>query len=143
MSSMMGNMPVTTQNPMVLYFGALFIILIVIVLISIIGLVYFAVFPAIKTIKPAISVANENPTLQSTTTPYASVVKTLTDEERRIIEVLKAHDGKYLQKYLRKEAELSRLKTHRILARLAARGIVKLERFGNTNQVILADWLRE
>ncbi|MGB9841175.1 MAG: helix-turn-helix transcriptional regulator [Candidatus Bathyarchaeales archaeon] len=143
MSGMMSGTPVTTQNPVVLYFGALFVILIVIILISIIGLVYFAAFPAIKTATPAVSVTAENPALQSTITPYASVVKTLTDEERKVIEVLKAHDGKYLQKYLRKETGLSRLKTHRILVRLAERGIVKLERFGNTNQVVLAEWLRD
>ncbi|MGB9914146.1 MAG: helix-turn-helix transcriptional regulator [Candidatus Bathyarchaeales archaeon] len=143
MSSMMGGTPVTTQNPAVLYFGALFVILIVLIIISIAGLVYFAAFPAIKTATPSVSVATENPVLQNTITPYASVIKTLTDEERRIIEVLKVHDGKYLQKYLRKEAGLSRLKTHRILVRLAERGIVKLEKFGNTNQVVLAEWLRD
>ncbi|MCW4008065.1 MAG: hypothetical protein NWF09_05180 [Candidatus Bathyarchaeota archaeon] len=142
MSGMMGGAPVTTQNPAVLYFGALFVILIVIIIISIVGLVYFA-FPAIKTATPSVSVATENPALQGTITPYDSVIKTLTDEERKVIEVLKAHDGKYLQKYLRKEAGLSRLKTHRILVRLAERGIVKLEKFGNTNQVVLADWLRD
>jgi uncharacterized membrane protein len=80
---------------------------------------------------------------QSQCTPLESVVKTLTDEERRIIEVLKVHDGKYLQKYIRKEAGLSRLKTHRIIARFAERGLVTLEKAGNTNQVSLASWLKQ
>jgi uncharacterized membrane protein len=70
-------------------------------------------------------------------------VKTLTDEERSVIQVLTVHDGKYLQKYIRKEAGLSRLKTHRILARLADRGIVSLKKTGNTNQVELSDWLQK
>jgi uncharacterized membrane protein len=48
-----------------------------------------------------------------------------------------------LQKYIRKEAGLSRLKTHRILARLAVRGIVTLNKFGNTNEVQLTDWLKK
>jgi uncharacterized membrane protein len=47
-----------------------------------------------------------------------------------------------LQKYIRNESGLSRLKTHRIVARLAERGIVTLEKMGNTNQVLLADWLK-
>jgi len=67
----------------------------------------------------------------------------VTDEERRVIQVLKVHDGKYLQKYIRKEAGLSRLKTHRILARFAERGLLTLEKTGNTNQVSLASWLKQ
>jgi len=38
---------------------------------------------------------------------------------------------------------LSRLQTHRVVARLAERGIVTLEKTGNTNQVLLADWLNK
>jgi uncharacterized membrane protein len=75
-------------------------------------------------------------------TPLESIVKTLSDEERKVIEVLHSHDGKYLQKYIRSEAGLSRLQTHRIVARLSERGIVTLEKTGNTNQVLLADWLK-
>ena len=70
-------------------------------------------------------------------------MKTLSNEERKVIEVLNAHDGKYLQKYIRNEAGLSRLQTHRIVARLAERGIVTLEKTGNLNQVLLADWLKK
>ena len=42
----------------------------------------------------------------------------------------------------RDEAKLSRLKTHRILARFAERGIVTLKKIGNTNEVTIAEWLR-
>ena len=70
-----------------------------------------------------------------------SVFKTLNEDERKVLEVLKSHEGRYLQKYIRKEAGLSRLKTHRVLARLAERGIVTLEKTGNTNEVHIADWL--
>jgi uncharacterized membrane protein len=74
---------------------------------------------------------------------YESVSKTLTEDERKIIEVLNSHGGKYLQKYIKSETGLSRLKTHRIIARLAERGIVTLEKTGNTNQVYLANWLNQ
>jgi uncharacterized membrane protein len=53
------------------------------------------------------------------------------------------HQGKYLQKYIKAETGLNRLQTHRILARLADRGIVSLEKTGNTNEVKLADWLNQ
>ena len=82
-------------------------------------------------------------TLENPCTPYESVIMTLSDDERKVIAVLSAHDGKYLQKYVRSETGLSRLKTHRIVARLAERGIVTLEKTGNTNQVLLADWLEK
>ena len=74
---------------------------------------------------------------------YESVSKTLTEDERKIINVLNSHNGKYLQKYIRNETGLSRLQTHRIIARLADRGILTLEKTGNTNQVFLADWLKQ
>jgi len=57
--------------------------------------------------------------------------------------VLKKQDGKYLQKYIRTETGLSRLKTHRVIARFAERGMVTLEKVGNTNEVRLVDWLKK
>lgn len=79
---------------------------------------------------------------QNATTPYTSVSKTLTSEERKVLDVLVSHNGKYLQKYIRAETGLSRLKTHRIVSRLAERGIITLERSGNTNEVHLSSWLQ-
>lgn len=79
---------------------------------------------------------------QSVITPYASVYKTLTSEERKVLDIIVSHDGKYLQKYIRSEAGLSRLKTHRIVTRLAERGIVTLKKSGNTNEVHLSNWIQ-
>lgn len=75
--------------------------------------------------------------------PYESVSKTLMPEERRVLNVLTAHQGKYLQKYIRREAGLSRLKTHRIIARFAERGIVSVKKSGNTNEIFLSEWLKD
>ncbi|NWG09241.1 MAG: hypothetical protein HXX80_02845 [Nitrososphaerales archaeon] len=73
---------------------------------------------------------------------YDAVIKTLKPDERQVLEVLKSHNGTYLQKWIRKEAGLSRLKTHRIVARLVERGIVTVRVYGNTNEVTLSSWLR-
>jgi hypothetical protein len=73
---------------------------------------------------------------------YDAVMKTLKPDERQVLEVLKSHNGTYLQKLIKKEAGLSRLKTHRIIARLAERGIVTVRAYGNTNEVTLSNWLR-
>lgn len=152
MSGMMGQtgtsgVPSTyVQNPVPAYFGAVFVVLVGVTVVGVGGLAYYLAFPEIrtkaetKTVDSVVKYAVEQPA-QSPVTPYASVMKTLTDEERKVVEVLAAHDGRYLQKYIRKETGLSRLKTHRIVARLAERGIVSLEKTGNTNQVFLANWL--
>ena len=138
MGGMMGTSDITVQNPATPYFTVMFMVLISVVIVSAGGLVYFLMFPELKTTSQAkraeqVSVQNS--------TAYEAIVKTLTDEERKVIQVLKTHNGKYLQKYIRKEAGLSRLKTHRILARLADRDIVALKKSGNTNEVQLSAWL--
>ena len=150
MGGMMGQTGTSgVQNPVPAYFGIAFAVLVGVTVVGVGGLAYYLAFPEIRTgalaktaATPIVKNAVEQP-VQGAVTPYASVVKTLTSEERRVIEVLAAHDGKYLQKYIRKEAGLSRLKTHRIVARLAERGIVSLEKTGNTNQVFLANWLKQ
>ncbi len=60
-----------------------------------------------------------------------------------MVSVLDAHGGSYLQKYITKESGLSRLKTHRVVAALSERGIVIVEKHGNTNQVSLVKWFHE
>ena len=136
MSSMMGG-SAQVQNPALPFFNVAFVVLVGVAIVGVGGLVYFLAFPEIK------ATGAEQVVAQNGTSAYAAIVKTLTDEERKVIQVLTAHEGKYLQKYIRKEAGLSRLKTHRILARLADRGIVTLKKNGNTNEVQLSEWLHE
>jgi hypothetical protein len=69
------------------------------------------------------------------------LMKTSKQDEKKILEVLASHDGVYLQKLIAKESGLSKLQSHRIIARLEERGIVKVVESGNTNQVSLAKWL--
>lgn len=105
------------------------------ILSSVVGIIYFLVLPEIKEYyTPGNGNGKEN---------TAMVMKTLKPEERSIVNVLDAHGGTYLQKYITKEAGLSRLKTHRTVAALSERGIVQVEKHGNTNQVMLAKWFHE
>jgi uncharacterized membrane protein len=105
------------------------------ILASVTGIIYFLVLPEIKEYyAPGNNNGKEN---------TAMVLKTLRPEERSIVNVLDAHGGTYLQKYITKEAGLSRLKTHRLVATLSERGIVQVEKHGNTNQVSLAKWFHE
>ena len=149
-----GNGGTVVQNPALPYFGVVFIVMVVVAVVGVVGTAYYVVHPEIRAgATPVIceNVPQRNAVVQETKeeqkqeacTPLESVVKTLTEDERKVIDVLSAHDGKYLQKYIRGEAGLSRLQTHRVVARLAERGIVTLEKTGNTNQVLLADWLNK
>jgi len=103
-----------------------------IVLVSMVGIIYFLVLPEMKNYvagngKDTISV----------------VLRTLKPEERNVVNVLYAHQGTYLQKFITKETGLSRLKTHRVVAALSERGIVHVERRGNTNEVTLVKWFHD
>jgi len=105
------------------------------VLASVVGVIYFLVLPEMKNYY-----APDNGNGKENT---AMVMKTLKPEERSIINVLDVHGGTYLQKYITKEAGLSRLKTHRVVAALSERRIVQVEKYGNTNQVRLAKWFHD
>jgi uncharacterized membrane protein len=102
------------------------------VLASVVGVIYFLVLPEMKNYVSG----NGKDTI-------AVVLRTLKPEERKVVSVLDAHGGTYLQKFITKEAGLSRLKTHRVVAALSERGIVHVEKRGNTNEVSLAKWFLE
>ncbi len=132
------------QNAAAPYFGVAFAVLVGVAVVGVGGLIYFFAFPEIRTsrvgVQPFLKSTEQSP--ENSVSAYDSVVKTLSSDERKVVEVLTAHGGKYLQKYIRKEAGLSRLQTHRVVARLAERGIVTLEKTGNTNRVLLENWLK-
>ena len=102
------------------------------VLASMVGVIYFLVLPEMKNYGSS----NGRDTI-------SVVLRTLKPEERKIVGVLDAHGGTYLQKFITKEADLSRLKTHRIIAALSERGIVHVEKRGNTNEVSLVKWFHD
>jgi uncharacterized membrane protein len=133
----------TTANVWLPTFGIIFALIIVLIVASIVGVAYYLLYPQIRIgTAPTTTVVVSNSAVNNGNA-YDSVAKTLTMDERKIVEVLNAHNGVYLQKYIKSETGLSRLKTHRIIARLAERGIVSIEKVGNTNQVFLAKWLNQ
>lgn len=139
MGGMMGGSG-QVSDPNLFYFGILFVVVVGIVIVSLGGLVYFFMLPEIKTNTQMLQIKPDPNS--GTSSSFESVLKTLNEDEQKVLMVLKNHDGKYLQKYIRNEAKLSRLKTHRILARFSERGIVTLQKTGNTNEVTIAEWLQ-
>jgi hypothetical protein len=146
-----GNAASTTS-----YFWIIPAALIGVAVIGGIGLAFYLVVPEIKTVKETSlaaksELASVNPASVAATTtnvpevgadPYELISRTMTADEKKVMDVLASHHGKYLQKYIRSEIGLSRLKTHRIVARLADREIVTVKQVGNTNEVVVSDWLR-
>jgi uncharacterized membrane protein len=99
---------------------------------------YALVFPELSEKKP-----EEKPSMPVIEKESAldAVLRVLNDDERKVVETLVAEGGTMLQKDIRWKTGLSRVKTHRILFRLAKRGIVSAEKHYNTNKIVLADWL--
>jgi len=81
------------------------------------------------------------PTVEKGESALGAVLRVLNDDEKKVIKTLVAEGGTMLQKDIRWKTGLSRVKTHRILFRLAKRGIVSAEKYYNTNKITLADWL--
>ena len=96
---------------------------------------YLALFPEIKP-KPLTKTD-----VPEKTQSLSAVMRVLRDDERKIVELLVGSGGKMLQRDLGRQAGFSRVKTHRILYRLATRGIVTAEKHYNTYEITLADWL--
>ena len=115
--------------------------LLAVVSFGIVGVAYYSAYPEIRAQTgreaPVQAGAGEEAGMT-----WSVLLKTSKPEERKVLEVLASHDGRYLQKFIVKESGLSKLKTHRILSRFSERGIVVAEKSGNTNEVALASWLR-
>jgi hypothetical protein len=131
------------------------IAIIAVAIVGVIGFSFYLVLPEIRNTKRTCESTNNNQNSVTTAKTVDSnaplsnvatnscdvILKTMTPQEQKVLTVLIAHQGKYLQKYIGKEAGLSRLKTHRIVARFAERGIVTAKPLGNTNEVTISDWV--
>jgi hypothetical protein len=106
-----------------------------------VGAGYYFAYPEIKAAPASLEETKAAPPADAGMN-WDVLMRTSKPEERKVIEALAAHNGSYLQKFVVKETGLSKLKTHRIVSRLAERGIVTVERSGNTNEVSLAPWVR-
>lgn len=160
MGGMMGSSTTTASTS---YFWLIPVALVAVVGVAIIGAAFYFAFPELKYVRgtctpnaanPAVGASPVNTTNSTSNMANATLnapkvssncdvlLKTMNPDEKKVMGVLVAHQGKYLQKYVVKEAGLSRLKTHRIIARFAERGIVTVKEFGNTNEIVVSDWVK-
>lgn len=109
-----------------------------VVVVAVLG--YAMLFPELGEKRPSV----QTPTVQveeDGESVVDAVLRVLKDDEKKVIETLVAEGGTMLQKDIRWKTGFSRVKTHRILYRLAERGIVTAEKHYNTNRITLAEWL--
>ncbi len=90
-------------------------------------LAYYVAFPEIKSPEDEVKASGS----------YDIVLRFLKEDEKKVVEVLRKSDNESLQKDIVKLTGLSKIKTHRIIARLAERGIISAKRQGKTNKVRL------
>jgi uncharacterized membrane protein len=69
-------------------------------------------------------------------------MRVLKADERAALEVLRNSGGRCLQKDITYKAGLSKLKTHRVVARLAERGVIQVKKVGKTNEITVPAWLK-
>jgi len=128
------GMGMETMQP---FWLALFVVPLVV---AIVVLGYALIFPEFSEEK---SKSSSAPAIEKEEPALDAVLRVLNDDEKKVIDTLVAEGGTMLQKDIRWKTGLSRVKTHRILFRLAKRGIVSAEKHYNTNKIELADWLRK
>ena len=150
MGGMMGGNSTETTNLWIIP-----ITIIAVAIVGVLGFSFYLVLPEIRNTKrtcdpaknDAISLTSaktlgiETPISNVASNSCDVILKTMTAQEQKVLTLLIAHQGRYLQKYVGKEAGLSRLKTHRIVARFAERGIVTVKPMGNSNEVTISDWV--
>ncbi|NWG11211.1 hypothetical protein HXY33_05630 [Candidatus Bathyarchaeota archaeon] len=122
---------------------SLSLILFIIPLILAVGIIGYAVaFPSIKTQKQQTTESSQILVAEKKESVLDAVLRFLDEDEKKVVKILAdSGDKTMLQKDIRWKTGLSRVKTHRVLYRLAKRGLITVEKHYNTNMVKLAEWL--
>ena len=76
---------------------------------------------------------------RSRQTKAETVISILKEDEKKVIDVIRAHGGSCKQKDIVKETDFSKAKVSRIVTLLEERGLLRKDRKGRTNKVFLSD----
>lgn len=72
---------------------------------------------------------------------FEGVMKVLREDEKKVCMAIWEEGGTAMQKDVRWATKLSKVQAHRVVARLASRGILSVRKEGNRNKLSLASWL--
>jgi hypothetical protein len=117
-------------------------ILIISTAVIIIVIAYVLAFPSIKYSASSIATEEAKVPIPMELSQLDIVMRVAKADERAALEVLKNSGGVCLQKDITYKTGLSKIKTHRIVARLAERGIVQVRKVGKTNEISVPVWLK-
>ncbi len=137
MSGMMPSMMTESTSAMPLLWPSVLTISAAAVLI---GLVYSILFPVIK-FSEGTPTAATNHISTETLDPLTILIRVSKPDERAVLEVLRGSGGVCRQKDIVFKTGLSKLKVHRIIARLAERGAIQVKKIGKTNELTVPSWL--
>ena len=90
---------------------------------------------------PEIRPKNRNGKLSATASPYDVVIYISKPEEVKVIEAVRQLGNKAYQFEIARYCNLSRMKVHRIIQRLAERGIIQVEKQGKHRKISLSEWM--
>jgi len=72
---------------------------------------------------------------------FEGVMKVLREDEKKVCMAIWEEGGTAMQKDVRWATKLSKVQAHRVVARLASRGVISVRKEGNRNTLSLASWL--
>jgi len=72
---------------------------------------------------------------------FEDVMKVLREDERKVCMAILKEGGTAMQKDVKWMTGLSKVKTHRVVARLASRGVIMVSKEDRRNRLSLAPWL--
>ncbi len=107
-----------------------------------VAVVYLIAFPAIRYNAASEQEEQGQGLPASAYDPMDIVIRVTKPDERAALEVLKTSGGVCLQKDITYKTGFSKLKTHRIVSRLAERGIIQVKKVGKTNEIRGPPWLK-
>ena len=90
-----------------------------------------------SSVKPMMNSDNE-PTVPGS---FDGIMRILREDERKVCLTILNEGGVVLQKDIRWKTGFSKVKTHRVVERLAERGVVNIKKTEGRNTVSLAPWL--
>jgi uncharacterized membrane protein len=135
-STMVGDM----LWPSTLFLSAIVLILVI---------VYLLAFPPIKysppeegklvSRSPRTEPGSSNPNPDS----LEVIMRVLKPDEKAALEVVRNAGGVCMQKDITYKTGLSKLRTHRVVARLAERGVIQVRKLGKTNEITVPAWLKD
>ena len=107
-----------------------------------IGIVIYALmYPAIQITAATKTTEAPKEFKYETVNKFEGVLRVLEPEEQQVCKALYNRGGSTTQKEITNITGFSKVKTHRILSRLASRRIVSVEKAGKTNLIHLSEWV--